>query len=297
LDLGYVEECAYLENILENIRREKKELDATDGKEGLKEEVQERLDMAEVEESLRDQAWRSKISQIRAEKEVALNDLDLKYRDARKELDKTWRSKAIAAKFNKPSLRLMELRLSAQRTLTAHRFEEAKKIAAEAKRREAFEAQEAGRQRDSAYRQAVRQLEAKFEKVRNVLEHQFELKESHIEKCRQRSLLPLTKVVEKFTNKKSALVEAEKTNSSQKRKKELLRTMPPRTDIRPYTTLGRQNATLKLPPVKVLRRNFLDSRWIPATSSSGSRISQSTSKQSGRMSRLKRSRVDSDSDK
>jgi hypothetical protein len=158
-----------------------------------------------------------------------------------------WTTEKIKSRYNKPSAKLIELRRAARALLRCHRFEESTRIADEIEALGKSEAKEAARRMATGYRHAVDQLSEKFENDLDTLQSMFKTRKNQIERSRDARMMPVTRKVNKYSQKKEALGE------QQKRKPKLRLASSPKPTGR-QTTIEAKSAKLQLPPIRTGKR-------------------------------------------
>jgi hypothetical protein len=250
VELGYLPECAYLNDAIEKIREERREMHEPDLDEESS-EVQRKLGDARTVHDSQEASWQNRLAQLDTEEELALQELELKWEEARAALEEEWNSDKIKARFNKPSPTLIDLRRTARRLLSVHRFEDSLVIAEEISALEAWEGEEATRRMALAYTVAVDRLDKKFYNDKETLETTFMTRRSQIERTRDATMLPLARKVDKYQKKDEIINEKRRRNQAAKSG------LSPKRVIPPDVTIASKGAKLRLPDVKAAKRSSL----------------------------------------
>jgi hypothetical protein len=270
VERGYLPECAYLNDAIEKIRDERKAMHEPDLDEEAR-EAQRRLDDARAAHDDQEASWQNKLAQIDTEEELALQELELKWEEARATLEDEWNSDKVKSRFNKPSPTLIDLRRTARRLLSVHRFDESLIVAREISALEANEGEEATRRMALAYTVAVDRLDRKFYNDRQTLETTFVTRRSQAERARDATMLPLARKVSKYQAKEELINEKRRRNQSAKSALSSSKRVIP-----PDVTIASKGAKLRLPDVKTAKRSSLGitrpGSMISARKRQGSRI-------------------------
>jgi hypothetical protein len=289
--MGWLDESAYLTEILENIRVEREEMQRIEETEP-PEAIDERLELAQTALDSGMQEWGNKRVLVDSEEELALRSLELKYEQEQSRLEKTWNSAKMRARFNKPSPTLLEKRSTVRRMLTVHRFNEAARLANEIEELEKFECAEAAAQMRRGYRAACERLEKQFLNDKDSLLGGFATKRNLVERGKTQSLLPLGRRVAKCTQQKESFLENQRRNPPARSRTPSLAS---RSTLRSETTIGTVSEKLKLPVLKSHKRQ--QSRTtVCRMNSSFSRRNPGSNVATGRESRLGNYYSISDSD-
>ena len=237
---GMIAEASYLQGIIEDIQYEMKDLALQRGL-GL-EKVNQRLTQAEDNYERKKNQWASQKAMLDTEKDISLEDLELRYQEEASKLDEDWNSEQMQAKFNRPSATLMEMRQNAKGLLNTHRFEEAALVAEAIHAREAQETEEAAKKMRQEYQVANDRLRQKFESDRKVMLENFDHKKNGLTKAEESNLKLLSQRIEKYQRMKD-------TVNARRAKYNVTKPDPQRrmvaTTKHPVTLDGR----LRLPPL------------------------------------------------
>jgi hypothetical protein len=249
---GYLAESAFLSDVIENIRRDCADMAARQAMDA--EEAAVTADLTTVKADFRstEHKWDNRLAELEVERELALNDLELKKQGAMMELERKWNSGKMKAKFNKPSARLVELRRCAQTLLKTLRFDEAATVTEEIDHLEQSEADEAAFQMNLAYSVALKRLEARFANDLDSLESSFHTKRNQLEREKAKTILPIARRVDKAENRKKDLLDAQR-----KMPRTELANSPPRQDVRGQTTVSLTGKKLDLPDVTGVRSSLV----------------------------------------
>jgi hypothetical protein len=283
---GYVEEGMHVKGVIDSLRREREDAARLNLLDAAEEDIDERLGKAIAVRNGEEWNWKNQLAQLDAEKELAIVELKLKCQDARDALDEMWSTEKFKNKYNKPS-RFIELRRTARRLLGCHRFEESTRIVDEIKTLEKSEAQEATKWMAAGYQRAVNRINAKFENDLDTLHSMFMTRRNQILRSKNARMMPVTRKVNKYTQKKEAPEEQQKRKSKPK-----LASSPKR--IGRQTTIAAKSAKLQLPPIGTAKRK--NSPFAVARPKTAITVRQAKSSGSdlpdGRRSRLARTRPD-----
>jgi hypothetical protein len=244
-----VEEAEYVKKRIDRTRQERDEVAALDVLEATEKDIGHSLDIA-CDRKARN--WCNQLAQLDMEEELALRELQMKWEDARDSLDLQWKSEHAKSQYDKPSGRLIELRRLARKLLAAHRFEESAVIAGEIESLEKSDAADACRRMNAAYENAVRRIDGQFKNDRDTIITMFLTRRNHIERSRDARMMPVTRKVEKYTQKKEALEDQQKRKPT-KRAATGLATNRQAAKLR-QTTIAANSTKLELPPVAFAKR-------------------------------------------
>jgi hypothetical protein len=290
IEKGWLDESAFLTDMIDHIRAERDEMRRIEEMES-PEAMDERLSIAKIARDARAQEWGNKTVLVDSEEELALRSLELRYAEDQERLERVWNSPKMVARYNKPSPTLLEKRGTVRRMLTVHRFSEAARLADEIEAMEKFESAQAAAQMRRAYKAACDRLEKQFVNDTDSLRGGFATKRHQIERGKTQSLIPLGRRVDKFAQQKESFLESQKRNPPAARSRTPI--VAARSTLRPDTTIGTVSEKLKLP--------VLEARKRPPSRITVSRLSSSLSKRNpgsnvatGRQSR--RGNLDSRSD-
>lgn len=155
-----------------------------------------------AEESLskKHQYWANQKAILNSEKEVRLQEIELRYQDELENLEMLWNSEKKRAQFNKPSAQLIVLRQSVQTNLAAKRFQEAAQLASKAERLDKTETELAAQRMRQAYSAAAERLKQKFENERQALFQSFEAKRISLAAQEEADLRPIENRIQKYNN-------------------------------------------------------------------------------------------------
>lgn len=210
VEAGLIGESSYMQCIIEGVKDERKGVAAQRGM--TLEKMNEKLAEAEEKYEKRKSEWENQKAILDTEKELSLEDLEMRYQEEAAKLDEEWNSEHMQSKFNKPSAKLLEMRHNARLLLNAHRFEEAALVADEIEAREAMETEEAALRMRQEYTQANDRLRQKFEADRQVLLDTFQVKRNGIVRAEEANLRPLSQRIEKYQKMKTESEHAARRN-------------------------------------------------------------------------------------
>jgi hypothetical protein len=254
---GYIDETVYLNDVIEHIRRERLEMKAIDAME-TPDELEARVHSARVSQDLCMRRWDTKKAQLEVEAQVAAADLELKYRELRQELDASWNSQRTRTKFDKPSTKLITLKTTAKKMLAAARFEDAERLAVEIREMEAAEAENAAFRMRQAYLASLARLDRKFFNDRESLNRTFAMRLHQIEQAKNRALLPLTRRVDKCTQRMEAFADNQRRNPTEFTT--VGQAMVVHEAMAPNFEIGEAGEKLKLPPLQSGKRQAAGAR-------------------------------------
>ena len=261
VQMGLIEESMYVKNILDKIKNEQEAM-----KNAIEEENEEalnsKLDEVNNEMEKRSQYWDRQEEQLDAQKEVAMNELEMKKNEAINDLGEEWQSEKMQNKYNKPSPQLVELRRTAQRLIGAHRFQEAAVLSNEIGKREEEETRYAARKMEEDYMVALQRLNEKYLQEKQTLELSFETRRSTIRTNKEKSLIPVQNKAarvqheKEVAEKKKMLAEREERANMITRKTLETKQQMPRLNGQSVIT----NRKLSLPPLKRIIRPITSTR-------------------------------------
>ena len=161
---------------------------------------EERCTEAAESLSKKQQYWENQKNILNSEKEVKLQEIELKYQDELDNLEMLWNSDKKRLQFNKPSAQLITLRQSVQANLAAKRFQEAAQLATRAEKLDKAETEHAAQRMRQAYSDAAYRLKQKYESERKALYQQFESKKSALIAQEEADLRPAENRIQKYNN-------------------------------------------------------------------------------------------------
>lgn len=205
---GFIQDSAYIEEVIFNLNIKIRELDTFDIPSICN--AEEQLDEAINKYDKKETQWKKVDSQISASEEIVLNELFLKYQNDLEDLDAEWNSPTKINQFNKPSNKLVELRMSAKNLMKQHRFTESAQVFNMITKQEKKEQQEAGRRMQEAYNLAQRKLREKYFRDVESKKLQFEKKRNALMMKKKASLTPLCNRVLKAEQNVNKIIETEK---------------------------------------------------------------------------------------
>ena len=283
---GYLEESYYVQTIIENIQREQSEMREMDAMEPI-EEMNTELDEVKEAKEKKEQEWANKLAQLEAEKEIAMDELAMKYQQERERIDKEWGSDKMKSKYSRPSAKLIEMRTTAKRMLQVKRFEEAAMLSEQITAREAEEANDGAHRMRVAYKAVIANLDKKFANDKDSLDATYKMKKHQLERSRDRELMPYNRRVTNYTAKIESAEETAK-RAQLNRTYRAAETPQPKFVIRPDTVIGSRTAKLKLPTLKPAPRSRLGSNTNTMQRDRGSRPStKSGGRPRSRLARLR----------
>jgi hypothetical protein len=215
-------------------------------------ETQRKLEGARTVRDSHELSWRNKLAQIDTEEELALQELEMKWREARDTLDAEWKSEKWKAKFNKPSPTLIDRRRTAKRLLAMHRYEESAVFAREIADLEEAEAEDAARRMVLAYRIAIERVDKRFRNDWETLKTSFLTRRSQIERGRHANMLPLVRKVDKYQTRGEMIDEKKRRYQSSR-----AAAGGKRREIPEGTTIAAKAAKLRLPEIQAAKRTSL----------------------------------------
>ena len=202
-------------------------------------------------------SWKEKRGSLEVERDLALENLDLKSQEDMLALEEKWSSEKMQAKYNKPSQKLIELRQEARALIAAHKFEEAQILAEQIEKQEAHETKEAGAKMQREYRQAQENLLQKYESEKKAIYDSFEAKLNGLSASETSDLHPFEQRIDNLQKIKKHMEIAKKFSSknclnetSQQKKVPIAAKTPPIS----------MSAKLKLPPLKSVQTKKSDSK-------------------------------------
>ena len=226
--------------ILEDIKHERDErLQKTDTD---VDRVSAQLEFAQNQYDRHEEHWKHNQYLLEGEREIALQNVDLKCEQALADLKEEWNSEKAVAKFNKPSSKLIELRQHAKALLNAHRFDEVNELLEIIAEQEKNETEEATYQMNKAYQEALDRLKQAFAQEKDVVGQSYTMKLSKIQKDQEADLRPIKQRVESLTKIKDNMIMERK--SREKRRTTVTRSQPVKA-TKPLVI----NSKLKLAPL------------------------------------------------
>ena len=210
--MSLIEESMYVQGILDSIKEERELMKKTCNDNH--QQIDQKLDEAKNEVEKTEQFWERQNEALEAEHKVALEECDMKLEKALQNLNDEWDSEKIRNKYSKPSAKLMEMRKTAQRLISAKRFEEASILSAQIDQREAEESQLAGQKMGDDYKVAVARIEQKFANEKETINQTFEKRRAGYENEKQKQLIPINNRISRIQHEKEV---AEMTKKQQER--------------------------------------------------------------------------------
>jgi hypothetical protein len=129
---------------------------------------------------------------------LAIHELEMKWKKARDALDAEWNSERARARFNKPSPALIDRRRTARRLLAMHRSDESAVVAREIPELEDAEAADATRRIRLAYRAAIERVDRRFRNDCETLKTSLPTGRSQIERTHNSGMMPLVRKVDQY---------------------------------------------------------------------------------------------------
>jgi hypothetical protein len=160
-----------------------------------------------------------------------------------------WSSETTQARFNKPSPKLIALRQQAHAFLIAREFEEAAALAADIRRLEADEAEEASTRMLQDYKHARERLEERFDIERRGICRSYEAKLSTVATVEGREVQGLEKRIRYLTRAKE-FADIETKRMSRRVQSAPVRKIPVAAPAEPIVPLAR----LVLAPLRTVTR-------------------------------------------
>jgi hypothetical protein len=276
IERGYLPESAYVSQIIEQIRQERRELREPDI-DGATTVVRRQLADARGMQDGLEVAWRNRLALLDAEEQIAVEDLRVRWGDAREQLEREWNTERAKARFNKPSPKLIELRWTAKKLMTVRKFDAAAALAGEIERLERDEAEEALRKMNLAFAVAAERVNQRFANDLETLRSLFITKRNLVERNRDVTMRPVARQVNKYQKRDSLLAEKRRQASVRSRSASANVAEPLPADL----TINAKGAKLRLPDVsRAPRGTMLLARPASSMGRSGS------SSVTGRCSRL-----------
>ncbi|OHT04483.1 hypothetical protein TRFO_28048 [Tritrichomonas foetus] len=277
---GFVNESAYVQDILDNTIKKLKDLKRYETMPSHT-EANNNLISAQNEYALLTKAWESKKAEINTELELALNDLKMKFEHEKNEINKKWNSKSLKNRYNKPSPTLIDMKYVAKKMMNQHRFEEVAQVAKTIKRKEINESNEASDRMKKGYQSALNQLKKKYAIEEKTIRSQFDTRLSQAERQAKIEMLPFQRKVDKFSTKKENIEETMRRNPEMKKTKTRGVSILKRSSkLPPNITIG-LNTKLNLKSVVPTARSIKSSK---SPKSSHSRIMRPVSQMRNRSS-------------
>lgn len=249
--LDMIDECTYLNDILQNIKNGVEAVNYFETNNGTtSDKLQEKLDEVNLSLENRKKQWDAKIRILESEKELHLQELSLKFDDECQQLDKLWQSNKMKSKFNKPSPTLLNMRQQVKIQLASHKFNDASKLAIEMQERDRSETETAANRMNAAYKEASDSLKKKFDADKKSINDSYQAKLSSLIKKEEEDLRPFISRKIKYQNLIEERKQASRRQNSTSRNKEMKlklaqQKIVTRASVGPIQT----NAKLKLPPL------------------------------------------------
>jgi hypothetical protein len=237
-------ECLFLDAVIENIRVDKhmdapKPIDQT-------EQVEQRLDAAKLELEEKEDHWRQQKNILEAERELAAEELELKWGSQRTELEEEWNSERVRSRFANPSSKLIASRQRVKALMNVHAFEEAQIAAVEVQKLEDEETTEAGIKMNHEYKQAHERLQERFTIEENAVSEVFESKLNGIRAAEMNDLRSVLQRIENLKRVKENQELSLKRNARNEMNGPVKKAVPTGIKSRPIS----MNGKLKLPKLK-----------------------------------------------
>lgn len=241
VDSNLIGESSYVSCMLENVIDER---DQRSVKQDLT-LVKLEADLEDAQEKLeaRVEKWNKQKEILACQKDVELQELDLKFTEQFHFLQAEWDSEKAANKYNKPSAHLISLRQQAKIFLEAHQFKDADDFAHKIREQEELETKEAIMRMRSAFAQANDKLCEKIEKDRQSIEDSFSKKMESLIKAENSNLYPVKNRIANLTKLKHDFIIAQKHKKPTNTTK--TRSQPLHTNYGPIVITSK----LKLPPI------------------------------------------------
>lgn len=267
---GFIQDSAYIEDIITSTLAQARELEKFDvpslG------DAEDQLDDALAQLEKKEAKWKNIDSQINASEQLVLNELHLKHQNDLENLNIEWNSESKLNQFNKPSKKLIELRMAAKTMMKQHRFSESAQVFNLIAKQEKKEQDDASRKMQEAYKLAQQRLEKQYQRDVESAKLQFEKKRNAIQMKKKVSLTPLDKRVSKCEQTVDKRLEVEKKLEKRERRSRANSSFAMNADSSVYSTCAdsyyqnraasrlsikapkNSNQKLRLPPIKPIMK-------------------------------------------
>lgn len=249
---GWIFESQFMESVVEQVKIDRKEnikcidinkiFATNDQLNGIKQEIE-----------LYENYFQSMKSKIEDDRMLAIKELENKLEEDLDVIDYEWTSHLMVKKYNKPSVKIFELRNLAQRMLMARRFDEAAIISRQIDDQEKEEAILANKKMQTDYEHMIRKREDKHQiDVQNVNQY-FDSKLNHLKKESDITMVPLKRRYDRIKAKREKLAEPMSlplTRSTSPNGSPFIR-----TNIKDVVIS--RSKTLKIPPLTKVKRKAL----------------------------------------
>lgn len=237
---NYISESSYVKCILDDVKHERDERSQREDTDVARLSAQ--LEFSQDQYERHEEHWKHEQNLLESEREIAIRNVDLKYEQALSDLKEEWNSEKAAAKFNKPSGKLIELRQHAKTLLNAHRFDEVNELLKFITEQEQKETEEATYEMNKAYHESLDRLKQTFDQEKDVVEQSYNMKLLKIQKDQEADLRPIKQRVDSLTRMRDSLIMEKKSRA--KRKTPVTRSQPVKS-TKPLVI----NSKLKLAPL------------------------------------------------
>lgn len=192
-------------------------------------------------------SWSEQKEILKCEKELALQDLEIKYQEEAAHLEDEWNTPKVQQRYNKPSAKLIEMRQHASALIAVHNFEEANDLALAIQKQEVEETRQAAEKMTRDFIQAQETLKKRFKADSETLAESFDSKANGIIASEIADLRPFEQRIDNMRRMKINQEIAQKRNA---REKPVMKQSVPIQCNSPPISL---NAKLKLPPLRPSR--------------------------------------------
>jgi hypothetical protein len=196
-------------------------------------------------------SWEKQKFVVDVDRQLALDDLMLKFEGEAMELDEEWNSERMQARYNKPSPKLMGLRKHCHDLLVARRFQEANELALSIQDCEVAEGMEAGERMNHDYKQAHERLEERFKAEQSTANEVFESKMNAVLIKQGKELRPIETRLANF-EKARAIAELNARQLAREKGGEQEKQVPV-VRQNPQTRFA---GKLRLPPLRPIKSSF-----------------------------------------
>lgn len=260
-------ETAFVNDRVESIREEMASISPYNQQQILKVKQAKLNESKQITEDALDrknQYWQTQKAIFVSEKELKLQEVELRHQDELKNLEELWQSDKMREQFSKPSAQLIALRQNIQKHLQVKEFEKAAQLANEAEQMDRYETQQAVQRMKAAYNDAIEKLEQKFKSEKEAVLQQFEAKQCSLTSKQGNDVKPLENRLHKYAVMESNLLNQQQPLNQTRKSYASMQSKIPKSAMhirssgsilkRPLITAPKMpantNAKLKLPPLK-----------------------------------------------
>ena len=204
IHLGYTSEARFVNDAIQAVKADLNERENTADLSGIY-EVEDKLLAIDTELTQKKTVYNNTVAKMKAEKEIALRELELECNDDLDDIDKEWTSVEKTKLYNKASVRLQNLRKEAATLLQAKRFDEAAMVNELADKIAEEEAEASRHAMQEDYSRCLNKRQEKYENDVKALESSFERKMTLLQREKQKMDSILMRRREKLVTQKENL--------------------------------------------------------------------------------------------